>query len=109
MCPDKAWKAEEREVAARLGGERVPVTGRGRGHAPDIQHNWLSIEVKSGRNALSAKTILLALEQARASAKKNGGLPIAVCVQSSGRGKPKRYVVCMTLDDFCEHHGLPGG
>lgn len=40
------WKTVERKIAALLGGERVPVTGRQRGSAPDIKHDWLSPEVK---------------------------------------------------------------
>ena len=40
------WKEVERAVAAKLGGQRVPITGRQRGDAPDVQHPWLSIEVK---------------------------------------------------------------
>ena len=43
---DKSWKATGRAVAARPGGERVPVTGRQRGDVPDVAHGWLSIEVK---------------------------------------------------------------
>ena len=43
---DKAWKACERRIAKFIGGERVPITGRQRGDAPDIAHNWLSVEVK---------------------------------------------------------------
>ncbi|GIV61536.1 MAG: hypothetical protein KatS3mg044_0402 [Rhodothermaceae bacterium] len=44
--PEKTWKAVERKVAERLGGRRVPVTGRSRGDAPDVAHAWLSIEIK---------------------------------------------------------------
>jgi hypothetical protein len=40
------WKRTERDIAARLGGKRVPVTGRARGDAPDIAHETLSLEVK---------------------------------------------------------------
>ncbi len=40
--PDKRWKATERRVAALLGGRRVPVSGRGRGDAPDIAHPWFA-------------------------------------------------------------------
>lgn len=40
------WKATERALAARLGGQRVPVSGRARGDAPDIAHPLLSLEVK---------------------------------------------------------------
>lgn len=47
------WKRTERRIAAELGGQRVPVTGRSRGDAPDIEHDRLSIEVKE-RQALPA-------------------------------------------------------
>ena len=40
------WKAIERKIATFIGGKRVPVTGRQRGDAPDIEHDWLSVEVK---------------------------------------------------------------
>ncbi len=36
--PDTRWKATERRVATVLGGKRVPVSGRGRGDAPDVGH-----------------------------------------------------------------------
>lgn len=42
-----SWKAAEREIARRLGGERVPVTGRVRGYAPDIEHPMYALEVKT--------------------------------------------------------------
>ncbi len=45
------WKRTERRIAAELGGQRVPVTGRSRGDAPDIEHDRFSIEVKE-RQAL---------------------------------------------------------
>lgn len=40
------WKQTERRIAKLVGGERVPITGRQRGDAPDIKHDWLSLEVK---------------------------------------------------------------
>lgn len=43
---DKTWKRVERAIAAAVGGERVPVTGRQRGSAPDVSHASLAIEVK---------------------------------------------------------------
>lgn len=43
------WKGVERAIAKIIGGERVPVTGRQRGSAPDIAHQWLSVEVKNRR------------------------------------------------------------
>ncbi len=42
----QTWIATERALAARLGGQRVPVSGRARGYAPDIAHPRLSLEVK---------------------------------------------------------------
>jgi hypothetical protein len=45
----KDWKTAERRIAKELGGTRVPVTGRGRGDVPDIEHPALSVEVKSRR------------------------------------------------------------
>jgi hypothetical protein len=41
------WKHAERQIARRLGGRRVPVSGRA--GQPDIAHSWLSIEVKHRR------------------------------------------------------------
>jgi hypothetical protein len=43
------WKAVELALAKLLGGERVPVTGRTMGSAPDIDHSGLAIEVKHGK------------------------------------------------------------
>lgn len=48
----RRWKRDELKIAERLGGERVPVTGRTRGWAPDVRHKWLAIEVKSRKSAL---------------------------------------------------------
>lgn len=46
MTDRDRWKRTERRIAAELGGQRVPVTGRSRGDAPDIEHDRFSIEVK---------------------------------------------------------------
>ena len=43
---EKAWKRVERKIAAFIGGKRVPITGRTRGDAPDIEHELLVPEVK---------------------------------------------------------------
>ena len=40
------WKRAERTIASRLNGQRIPVSGRARGDAPDIAHPRLSIECK---------------------------------------------------------------
>jgi hypothetical protein len=42
-----SWKAAERRIAGLIGGRRVPVSGRSRGDAPDIEHPLLSVECKA--------------------------------------------------------------
>jgi hypothetical protein len=37
------WKRTERSIATRLGGQRVPVSGRARRDAPDIAHPRLAL------------------------------------------------------------------
>ena len=78
----KNWKVCERRVAELLGGHRVPVSGRGRGYTPDIEHPTLSIEIKS-RKKFPA-WLEDALLQAEASAK-NGRLPMVVLHQDGQR------------------------
>ena len=99
----KRWKRAEREIADLLpdgGGVRVPVTGRGRGDAPDIRHPWLSVEVKN------KETLPLwlhgAMHQAKASAT-DGQLPIAVLHEV---GTPyARSLVVVELGTFTEWFG----
>ena len=85
----KDWKACERKVAALLGGTRVPVSGRGRGHSPDIQHERFSIEVKS-RRKLPA-WLEDAMNQAEGCAQ-DGQLPLIVLHQDG-----QRYQDALTL------------
>ena len=47
---EKAWKRSERRIAELLGGRRVPVSGRQRGATPDVEHDALSIEVKTRKS-----------------------------------------------------------
>lgn len=77
-----AWKRTERAVAALLGGQRVPVSGRGRGDVPDVSHSRLSIEVKH-RRAVPA-WLLDAMRQAEAAAR-DGRVPVAVLHEHGGR------------------------
>lgn len=72
---DKTWKSAERKIAALLGGERVPVTGRQRGSAPDIQHDVFSIEVK--HRAQLPDWLFDAMRQAEAS-QRGDQIPLAV-------------------------------
>tara|TARA_Y100000034_G_scaffold124759_1_gene173376 strand:+ start:1390 stop:1743 length:354 start_codon:yes stop_codon:yes gene_type:complete len=57
---DKAWKAFERRVAQRTGGERIPVADR---RTPlDVAHPYLGIECKYRRKI--SKFLKEAMEQA---------------------------------------------
>ena len=49
MTARGTWKASERRIAEKLGGKRVPVTGRERGSAPDVEHKLYAIEHKYGK------------------------------------------------------------
>ena len=59
---DKTWKNSERKMAEALGGQRIPVTGRIRGSAPDIEHDTFAIEHKYGQKILSSR-LKTALDQ----------------------------------------------
>ena len=98
---DKAWKATERAIAKILGGERVPITGRQRGSAPDIEHEWLSLEVKHRKHAVP-QWVLTAMEQAEAS-NKTDKLPMAVIHRQGDRYLDALCVV--RLKDFIERFG----
>jgi hypothetical protein len=76
------WKRTERSVAARLGGQRVPVSGRARGDAPDIAHPRLALEVKH-RKTLPA-WLLAAMRQVDACAEP-AQTPVAVLHQYGSR------------------------
>ena len=95
------WKRIERQIAEMLGGERVPVTGRQRGSAPDIEHEVFSIEVKH-RAGFPPHWLEDALKQAEASAKL-GQLPIAIW---HGKNRPiKESIVMLRLADFQDWYG----
>lgn len=100
MAADKNWKRAEREIARRIGGERVPITGRARGSAPDIRHEWLSIECKQRRRL--PEWILDAMSQAKAS-RRGDQLPVAI-LHESGRPYSSALVV-LELSDFVEYFG----
>ena len=90
------WKAVEREVARRLGGRRVPITGRQRGDVPDIEHDWLAIEVKH-RGKLPA-WLENAMQQAELCSENGRKLPIAVLHEA---GQWHGYdLVVMRLESF---------
>jgi hypothetical protein len=92
---DRLWKQSERAIAKLLGGERVPITGRQRGDVPDVQHSWLSVEVKC-RQQLPT-WLKDALCQAKAAAK-GDQLPIVVLHEEGQRYEGS--LVLLTLKDF---------
>ena len=91
----KDWKACERKVAALLGGTRIPVSRRGRGHSPDIHHERLSIEVKSRRKLPT--WLEDAMRQAEACAR-DGQLPLIVLHQDGQRYQDA--LIVMRLKDL---------
>ena len=93
-----AWKASERRMAKALGGERVPVTGRGRGSVPDIEHPLYAIEHKAGK-VLSSR-LQLALAQAKAAAVGTGKCPIVTIDHHRAGPKGNIEAVMMLLDDW---------
>ena len=94
---DKAWKACERRIAKYIGGERVPITGRARGSAPDIDHAWLSIEVKYRKKL--PDWMHDAMSQAKASARGNQ-MPVVIYCEN-GMDTGKCYIVT-ELGDFTD-------
>ncbi len=94
------WKRTERRVADFIGGKRVPITGRGRGDAPDIAHEWLCPEVKHRRKL--PDWLHEAMSQARAAATSEQ-LPIVVLHQH-GQQHRDDFVV-LRLSDFRDYFG----
>jgi hypothetical protein len=103
----KRWKSDERRIASRLGGERVPVSGRVRGWAPDIEHAWLALEVKSR----ISKLVLIQemMDQARKAAewaKRRGkGTRLPMGVYHVAGTHFDNAIVFMRLADFEEWFG----
>lgn len=98
------WKAVERKLAGRLGGQRVPITGRARGSAPDIAHAVYAIEVKHRR--VLPTWIRTALAQAEASKRAPQRLAIAILHERCARHDDD--LVVMSLRDFEEWCGPIG-
>lgn len=94
---DRRWKRTEREVAAALGGRRVPVTGR---RGADVEHPTLAPEVKS--RAELPRWLVEAVAQARAGAAE-GRLPIVVLHQVGDRHGEDLVVV--RFADWCDWFG----
>lgn len=101
--PEKLWKKSERAIAGLLGGVRVPVSGRARGDAPDVRHDWLSIECKHRKEVPA--WLQTALVQARAAAR-GDQLPVAIIHQQGC--KHNDDLVALRLADFVDWFGTLG-
>jgi hypothetical protein len=91
------WKATERLVARQLGGERVPVTGRTRGSAPDIEHSVWAVEVKHRQKL--PDWLKDAMSQARASVRGNK-IPLVV-LHEHGRHSSLAVLRLSDLVELC--------
>jgi len=90
---DKAWKAFERRVAQKTGGERIPVADR---RTPlDIAHPYLGIECKY-RNKIS-KFLKDAMWQA-VSGSGEDKVPVVVLGEKHGR----EMLALIRLDDLLD-------
>jgi len=103
MTARATWKASERRMAARMGGERVPVSGRQRGDQPDIAGASiagipLSIEHKYGQRILSAR-LHEALDQAEAARRSPDEMAV-VTVEEVREGRMNRHLVILDADDW---------
>jgi hypothetical protein len=98
MTARGTWKASERRIAEILGGKRVPVTGRERGSAPDVEHPFFAIEHKYGK-VLSTR-FQTAIEQANAAAEGTDKLPLVTFEHARGGNVGNIIGVTMLMDDF---------
>ena len=104
MRPSSQWKSVERWWSKKLGGVRVPITGRQRGSAPDIEHPDYAVEVKYGR--MLSSRMQTALEQASMAAAGTTKTPL-VCISHARKGPLGNVnVVMMYADDWLELAGL---
>jgi hypothetical protein len=102
------WKKVELEVARRLGGNRLPITGRIRGSAPDGETAWLCIEVKHRKTL--PKWLHNAMEQAVLSVlskeDRQHKIPIVV-LHEKYKAHDENFVI-MRQQDFENLLSLPG-
>lgn len=96
------WKAIERQWALWLGGVRVPVNGRQRGSAPDVEHPLYAIEVKAGK--VMSERLREGMAQAVASSIGTGKIPL-LCVSHSVQGRPTEHYVVQRLSDWQAWNG----
>ncbi len=94
---DRAWKRQERQVAAMLGSRRNPNTGE---RQADIDAGPFAVEHKARKSL--PRWLTDALRQARDGA--GGRTPIVVLSEVHQGVKARRYVL-MALEDWTAWHG----
>ena len=98
MTARGTWKASERRIAEKLGGKRVPVTGRERGSAPDVEHKLYAIDHKYGK-VLSSR-LQTAIEQAYAAAEGTDKIPLITFEHRRKGNLGNLTGVLLLVDDF---------
>lgn len=106
MARTSTWKNVELELSRLFGGERVPITGRMRGSAPDIKvsdgvFKFLSFEVKHRK--IFPDWLHSAFDQAIASIR-NGQFAAVLLHQE--RKKYKDSYILMKVEDFINYSVL---
>tara|TARA_X000001388_G_scaffold70041_1_gene58925 strand:+ start:366 stop:767 length:402 start_codon:yes stop_codon:yes gene_type:complete len=95
------WKAQEREYAKLINGERIPVTGRSGSEVPDITSFTIVGEVKKSN---TGKTInqrtLKALKGIKEIGNATGKLPVLLQAHKDKGKRDIEHVVTMYLEDF---------
>lgn len=99
----RTWKKQESWWAEQLGGERVPVTGRQRGDAPDVEHALYAIEVKCGR--VMSERLREGMSQAVAASVGTGKMPLLCVTHSVGPGRANEHYVVLRLEDWQAWNG----
>ena len=103
MKSNGRWKAIEREFAEEIGGVRVPINGRIRGSARDIENEIWAVEVKAGKTA--ASKIPVAIDQARACTEGTDKIPL-VLIYKSTQGKKALKFAVIPFPEFLEVNDL---
>ena len=97
MTTRGSWKRTERVVARRLGGERVPVSGRQRGDVPDVKHELWSDEVKHWSRM--PVRVVEAMQQAKAAVR---GDQVPIVVLHAADTHHDEDLVVVRLGDFVD-------
>lgn len=87
--PEKSWKRDERRVAELIGGERVPINGRGK--QSDVRHAIFSVEVKHTERRWTLLDV--AFEQAVQASKVEGKIPMVVIHYAGTQVSGSAYVI----------------